>query len=1131
MPPYSNTTSSIQTELASMVPGQSIELTIIESGHGNISKSFTIDPVTSVVKGDASTCLVIHGVAYRWFINSASQLANNLSKLESRFALATGTLLPDLPAQVRIITRENLSHASTRANEGPQALAYTAPCADGVPQSFISRTRDFFTYGANQAALLIADIDLRGCPPEIRDRVQQAGGAWNLLAQVFPFLQGVFSVVRGSTSAGLWRTDLQSPEWVSAGLNQHGYIGVADASDIPRTTKALHTRLWNMGMGWAVVDKGGRISFKSLIDTGVALPEHLAFEGAPQLGEGLQQDPNKRAPIACEGPLLDTAKVVSPLMAEELTEYERRTQAEKIRLKPKREAEQQRFIEEKATKRAKANGRTEPNDADRRQASRWCSEITYNNRHYVGLLAEDVPLVFIDPEFTGHCVGHVLTAPAKYDRAVCADPLEGPTYGRQTAMVMLDDAGYPFINSFAHGSGQYLLRWSPDSLRKWLDETGADCLATYMKFMGSTDLTPTDEIEIANQIETQTKKTSKKITAAQVRRLAKEQQQKLTADANRQHIAATEAGRPTLYLPSINAETLPVCRQLDQFMVQGNMPTLRNASGRPCEIRQRIPTGIHLLGDLDAAPPPVLLITEHTETTLIHEVERRVQCLVRKKGDDWSRAALFNVFANSYFQWRDSTAPQVHVIQTLPLVLPAPRLHAPDGIDAAMHIFFQIDPLVREYLPDPSACNAEMAKISMTWLHDVWLKGVATDFRGKSVAVALALSIIERGLFPERPGFLINSHRAEVGKTTLLHMISIAVRGVAVGAYSWAPDETERRKAMLSALVGGPDLVVWDNLQNGQVLQSPTLDLVLTSTELTGRVLGTIDQVYAPTVAIQAFTGNNIKLDEDTATRVFELTMVMDELNPRDVPGRYDDPKRWTYDHRREILRHLYTILLANSHTRDTGHRTRFPVWWRMVGAAVEDAANAMGRGTLSFDAMALETVENSDKQVVQETILATLLAIVTNSKTSETAHKTHQPFTAKDLHKLCDVGFFEINSTPDTGLSAPPWAVKVLRQYLLAETNRERSQILPSPKSIGTLLKRMTEFPVAFHNRHDEVQADEILIDFKNQMGKYVQCSLGDVGDHDHTAVLKLNVREEKGHRSNQYWVTVDCRPLPSSV
>src|SRR4029077_18167826 len=50
----------------------------------------------------------------------------------------------------------------------------------------------------------------------------------------------------------------------------------------------------------------------------------------------------------------------------------------------------------------------------------------------------------------------------------------------------------------------------------------------------------------------------------------------------------------------------------------------------------------------------------------------------------------------------------------------------------------------------------------------------------------------------------------------------------------------------------------------------------------------------------------------------------------------------WTEGNRAEILQALYTVLLGNptlAEPRDAPMHTRFKMWWRLVGSAVEHAA------------------------------------------------------------------------------------------------------------------------------------------------------------------------------------------------
>ncbi|MGY4310985.1 hypothetical protein [Bradyrhizobium sp. JR3.5] len=68
------------------------------------------------------------------------------------------------------------------------------------------------------------------------------------------------------------------------------------------------------------------------------------------------------------------------------------------------------------------------------------------------------------------------------------------------------------------------------------------------------------------------------------------------------------------------------------------------------------------------------------------------------------------------------------------------------------------------------------------------------------------------------------------------------------------------------------------------------------------------------------------------------MTALTRKTGSSNIPTRLDR----TEDNRAEILRALYTILLGNPTlkiARDAPSKTRFKMWWRIIGSAVEHAA------------------------------------------------------------------------------------------------------------------------------------------------------------------------------------------------
>ena len=93
---------------------------------------------------------------------------------------------------------------------------------------------------------------------------------------------------------------------------------------------------------------------------------------------------------------------------------------------------------------------------------------------------------------------------------------------------------------------------------------------------------------------------------------------------------------------------------------------------------------------------------------------------------------------------------------------------------------------------------------------------------------------------------------------------------------------------------------------------------------------------------IHLFTGNNIAPSGDLASRSLEIRLEVNRWDPENREFTHPDPIGWTDGHRAEILHAFYTILLGNPTLRRPRHapmQTRFKMWWRLVGSAVEHAA------------------------------------------------------------------------------------------------------------------------------------------------------------------------------------------------
>jgi hypothetical protein len=247
---------------------------------------------------------------------------------------------------------------------------------------------------------------------------------------------------------------------------------------------------------------------------------------------------------------------------------------------------------------------------------------------------------------------------------------------------------------------------------------------------------------------------------------------------------------------------------------------------------------------------------------------------------------------------------------------------------------------------------------------------------GKLIAISLTLTLIVRHLLAARPAFLLTAGQRGGGKTTLMHMLTMAIFGRMASATSWSENQEERRKALFAHLRQGVASLVWDNIKLGTEIACPEVEKALTSPTVHDRVLGVSTGETVPTTAIQIFVGNNIKFAGDMASRGPEIRLVTDDPRPEDRAVAHADPIAWTRAHRAQILRALYTILIYGCRNRPNGQlaKTRFKTWWNLAGWPVEHAASLLAEPVaLDFVTVFKEAEEHDSKAAGAATALRLL--------------------------------------------------------------------------------------------------------------------------------------------------------------
>jgi len=868
------------------------------------------------LRSDGSECRMTTGTAARAFAGTATALARIIETCHSDQAIALGALSDGFVSPVSITTKR-------RVDQHPGSIA---------------RTHDFINYRRGSPAWALIDFDTKGMPEEVKTKINATGGMWEALLTVAPELAVAARVSRASTSAGLYRLD--TGEAIPGSDGAHHFVLVVDGGDIERFLKDLHDRCWLHGFGWHMIGTAGQLLERSIVDRMVGTGERLCFEGAPDVIAPLAQHAAMRCPTAFEGDAIGSDRAVR-----RLTEYERHRVHDAKQESAKALGKSAAAVRDKHDKELaeKISAKT---------GTPMVTALRQVKARHRGVLYPDVELEFDNAGSA--TVGAVLADPDHYIDETLADPIEGIGYGRCKAIVMKDAQSRLFIHSFAHGSSIYRLRYNLDSAKAAFEQAPADGKVDYaMAILAQAELAE-DEIEEFVAL-------VKKITGVGVRALKARIKKERTERENETHAASMQSsaeadGRIVRPRPKPNGELLPEVTFLEGLLANDGSeePPMRNASGALVRVEEKEPWALHLLtsdsanaagGQADLMKPPTeSVLVELTTTGVELLLENYVRWIAHTKSGEAYFAALPIAFIKALMEFPNSAIPVVRAINTSPLVTMSGGVIDGVGLDRPSGLVHRIDPVLRKCVPKGKPTDKEI-KEALTFLLDEWLVDVALDRAGKCVAVMLALTLLERALLPERPAFFVVAGQRGGGKTTLILMIVAAVLGRRAAAAAWSDSVEERKKALFAYLRQGVAVLIWDNIARGSTISCPHIEAALTASEISDRVLGVSCSEIVPATTIQLFTGNSIAPRGDMASRSFVLPLNVDRPDPENREFKHADPLTWTQANRTKVLSALYTILIGGALARPDGQvaKTRFKLWWGLIGWPVEYAAGLLG--------------------------------------------------------------------------------------------------------------------------------------------------------------------------------------------
>ena len=246
----------------------------------------------------------------------------------------------------------------------------------------------------------------------------------------------------------------------------------------------------------------------------------------------------------------------------------------------------------------------------------------------------------------------------------------------------------------------------------------------------------------------------------------------------------------------------------------------------------------------------------------------------------------------------------------------------------------------------------------------------ADEERSRAVAIAAMLSLYGLNLMPPRtllPVILFRANCPGVGKGLLAQLATLPVLGYTPTGVD-PKSETEMRKHLLAVAIAGQPVFLLDNT-TGRI-SSSSLESFITTSHVTGRILGTSTTVEATKNTLVMITGNHVGLSDDMVRRtvVAELTV---EGNPaeRVIENRLDEHA--ILELRPRILAALHALVRSWA---DAGKppakeiNPNFATWSKVIGGIVEHAG--LGSVTTGAEAGAPDA-DDADMQAFVEALYA----------------------------------------------------------------------------------------------------------------------------------------------------------------
>jgi hypothetical protein len=304
------------------------------------------------------------------------------------------------------------------------------------------------------------------------------------------------------------------------------------------------------------------------------------------------------------------------------------------------------------------------------------------------------------------------------------------------------------------------------------------------------------------------------------------------------------------------------------------------------------------------------------------------QTFVPAHPPDWSVKAVFR--RGLWSGMRDLAG-----VVTYPTLLTDGRVLTTPGYDAESKLL---------YLPDddwtdmPESPTIDDARAAVRLLTEVVSQFPFEAPIDRAAWLSELLTVVGRhAIIGPFPMFVHTANLKGTGKGKLVQCVSIIATGCQVEEAALPTTEEEREKRMAGVSLSGRPLYLFDEVTE---ISGATLQMVATSRQFSGRVLGVTGDYRGPMDTVFALTGNNVTVGGDMNRRIVVSRLLTTEEKPWQRTGfDHESLLEYVMRERKGLLIAALTILrayvLAGRPRQRVGAFGSYEAWTALIASAL----------------------------------------------------------------------------------------------------------------------------------------------------------------------------------------------------